>query len=207
MDSSLWCGWITHNPLRFLQSQTTLTRREARHVNTLLPYSFTIKHRTGQSQYRGCAQPRCAMGRISIRLTSNADWGQVYETDAEFSAQFRNPRQFQGFQRKKGLLFLYARLCVPNNHVTEIIDTHHNSVTAGHFAPRATYRLTRSRYYWPTMWQDVYDGYNIDRFEPVWPYVLWHAIRARVTAPTHRTRTSSRLDEGFQHWISKRQWL
>jgi len=57
--------------------------------------------------------------------------------------------------RKKGLLFLYGRLCVPVNRTTDIIDTHHDSVTAGHFGPQATYRLIRRRYYWPTMRQDV----------------------------------------------------
>jgi len=70
-----------HNPLRFLHSQKELTKRQARYINRLLPFSFTIEYKKGKENIAD-ALSRHTLQQLGLSsIATNHDWQQAYCID------------------------------------------------------------------------------------------------------------------------------
>mmetsp|Transcript_14408 Transcript_14408/g.58372 ORF Transcript_14408/g.58372 Transcript_14408/m.58372 type:complete len:195 (-) Transcript_14408:673-1257(-) len=153
-----------HNPLRFLHSQKELTKRQARYINRLLPFSFTIDYKKGKENIAD-ALSRHTLQQLGLSsIATNHDWQQAYLRDPEFAAIYKEPEKYagQGFRRRDDLLYRYYCICVPENLRNDLLRSYHDEPTGGHFGITKTISLLKRKYYWPTLKRDIEDVLRTD---------------------------------------------
>lgn len=163
-----------HASLKYLQTQNSLSKRQARWIETLQSYDFDIQYKPGPTNIVADALSRrrstteVAMAAISV-ATSDADRmlriRRGYQDDVYFKEvlqEIESGKTVAGFVLEDALLYktdvgAERHLCVPRipEILSEIMQELHDEPLAGHFGYHKTYEAAKKRYYWPRMWREV----------------------------------------------------
>ena len=144
-----------HNSLKYLETQPTLSRRQARWVETLQEYHIKIHYHPGKLNVVADALSR--INTLSIETDWTLKIKEKYQDDIFFSQVIKKPQK--QFEIREGLIFTTDgnRLCIPDIKELKknILHDHHDSLTAGHFGFDKTYEAIHKLYYWPKMSRDI----------------------------------------------------
>jgi hypothetical protein len=172
-----------HAPLQYLQSQATLSDRQARWINRLAHFQYTMIHKPGRLKPAADALSRRHPSRtveINTALVSrpSADFldriQEGYKPDSFFtgvktvleggrdSIEATKRKYIKQFKlTDDGLIYemrdMEPRLCIPNDKTlrTQILYDHHDTPLAGHLGRDKTLARIKDKFYWPKMSQDV----------------------------------------------------
>jgi hypothetical protein len=174
-----------HAPLQYLQTQATLSPRQARWLDRLSEYQFTIVYKPGRLNTVADALSRRpavatateeanAISTVQAREDVLEQIRAGYERDAFFTGvksilegvgEGYEPRMRKTTKRFKltqnGLLYEMRgsepRLCIPadNKLRGQILHDHHDAAIAGHLGEEKTLASVKQRYFWPKMARDV----------------------------------------------------
>jgi len=175
-----------HYPLRYLETQDSLSEKQVRWLETLTNFDFQIIPISGKSNFVADAlsrqpqdaepavaykqsllqqvvscttEPKSQANHISkISFEPSAYEGIVseYTNDEEFRAQYDNPQT--PFQKEMELLYYHGKLCVPKGSFRELmLHDYHSSPQAGHLGITKTVKRITPHYYWKNIRTTVQD--------------------------------------------------
>ena len=143
-----------HNPLTFFQSQVTLSRRQARWSEFLSRFTYTIQHTPGVNNpadplsrlYQSTLMYLCVtLSEFQPELLERIQ--SLYSIDPYFS----DPNSTKKLQFINGVWYHHNKVVVPADIQSEIIQSSHSNVTAGHFGTSKTEELITRTFWWPRM--------------------------------------------------------
>jgi hypothetical protein len=168
-----------HHPLRYLQTQPHLSKRQVRWLDALAEYDYTIKYLAGKWNVVADALSRRASGRSSLYtgedeesdacplLVGALSVSQIlhhddvlgdlvtdYMADAGLRQEYIQPQKYQ----KVGGLFydIDGKLVVPDGQLRLVLlDDAHDAVITGHLGTDKTYSTLRRHFAWPGMRSQV----------------------------------------------------
>ena len=162
--------YTDHHPLRYLQSQPTLSKRQARWLDTLAEFDYTVKYIPGPSNHVADALSRqlCA---LTASAPTNLDLQRriidAYPSDPTTSTLIQAlrsddpPANSDYTLADNGLLLELTsgnpRVYVPNDPPLRTMLLHEHHDAAGHFGTAKTLDLLERHYYWPRMRATVED--------------------------------------------------
>ena len=154
-----------HASLRHLHTQPSLSRRQARWMEFMSRFHFTIEYQPGKDNIVADALSRRVDHRIHAlnaitSVTTGADL-----LDAIKTAYAQDPRfsditaDTPGYTLQDGLLYKGTRLCVPHDNDVQatLLHEHHDSPVSGHLGRDKTYERIARNYYWPGLAAAVRD--------------------------------------------------
>lgn len=166
---------ITDNmAVLYLRTKPNISKREARWVEFLADYDFTVRHRPGRSNIADplSRRPDLEVNGLEYSLDVHPDTARCiaagYEDDSELAPIIQrlessnHDAMHDRYLWKAADKRLYlldtgtVRLCIPQGPVRlQLLREHHDCLTAGHPGRDRTY-LSISRYfYWPGMSKSV----------------------------------------------------
>lgn len=170
-----------HLSLKYLQTQPTLSRRQARWLETLQEFDLEITYQAGSTNVVADALSRRpdlqinAVSTITLKdelrtkiiegYQKDPTFREIYEslTQPEHSAPTHLKSTIHKYQVVQGLLYLVhqdqQRLCLPD-HTTlrlEMLREHHDTRITGHFGFEKTYDTMHRQFYWPNMARTIRD--------------------------------------------------
>jgi len=175
---------ITDNlAVAYLRTKHTLTKREARWVEYLADFHFTISHRPGIHNVADPLSRRPDLMELNDDLSSEVHSiehilsidpnllraiSDGYLLDKELSPIIErmhtspddNMHERYFYDNNSGLLYLREddnlRLCIPSGPLRlKILQEHHDCLSAGHPGRDRTYSRLARRFYWPGMSVDT----------------------------------------------------
>ena len=170
-----------HAPLQYLQSQTTLSDRQARWINRLAHFQYTMIHKPGRLNTAADALSRrphrMPETNTALVLQPNTDFltriRNGYNSDSFFTgvkAVLKGERDavkamerkyMKQFKLTDGLIYemrdMEPRLCIPSDKTlrTQILHDHHDTPLAGHLGRDKTLARIKDKFYWPRMDHDI----------------------------------------------------
>ena len=162
-----------HASLEYIKSQTTLSRRQARWLETLQSVTYEVKYKPGKTNVVADALSRIpSVNNIStLSLVDLENLLSLYQQDSYFSPileTLQNPEEsspkelarakYFEFQENRIYLKEGHRLAIPKDKGlhTQLLQEHHDIDISGHLGIDKTYENLRRNFYWPRMGKDVY---------------------------------------------------
>lgn len=159
-----------HHPLKFLETQKTLSRKQARWVEYMQQFDHTVSYIKGKENRVADALSRkntevCKTSTAIIKSLFNLSTIRVsentlknletdYKSDPEFSQLLGDIKEPYNIIGKR--LYFENRLCIPNGKIRkQILHDNHYSLHGGHRSYQKTILLLRKQYYWKKMKSDV----------------------------------------------------
>ena len=166
---------VTDNQaVTYLQSKSNLSKREARWIQFLTDFQFTIIHQPGHKNVADPLSRRPDYKLNVLQTTVNLDSGILqrikkgYKKDSELQAiinRLISSNSSDSFHErylwdeKQSLLFLKEdppRLCIPQGSVRlRLLQEHHDCLIAGHQGRDRTLARLQRTFYWPGLPRDV----------------------------------------------------
>ena len=160
--------------LTFWQSKKHMSRREARWLEFLAEFDFSLKHRPGNQNVADpvSRRPDLQLSPITLTVQEDAEFSKLlsqgYAKDKQFQSVIQRllSNQRGAFHDKytwvsdTGRLYLTEpdcwRLCIPVGPLRiKLLQAHHDCPTAGHPGRDRTYARVARNYYWPGIGRDV----------------------------------------------------
>jgi hypothetical protein len=160
-----------HNPLTYLQTQPTLSRRLARWELELRDFNFTWEYQAGRTNMADplSRSPHLAtLSVCSMLLASKKTSGPHHSLQTKpfltriqkgysqdpFFAERKYPRSWQF---RDGFYFHKSRLVVPDVQTLrdDVIKAAHDPPSAGHMGSVKTFEILQRHFFWPKMQQHV----------------------------------------------------
>ena len=166
-----------HFPLKYLETQSNLSQRQVRWLETLVEFEFKIIPIKGKSNYVADAlsritQPIESVEKSnrellkeviqrtthisSISMIGKLPEGEIatlieeYLKDSEFRTMYRNPQT--PYTKKDGILYHNKRICIPRGSFrTKLLHDNHDVPASGHLGTKKTYQRIKSKFYWKHM--------------------------------------------------------
>jgi hypothetical protein len=154
-----------HQSLKYLETQGTLSSRQARWGEKLAEFNFDIRYKRGRLHVAPDAISRRPdyqelnsmstvelqsgiLDQISETIQQDEYFGKIYQKVTDSGDQ-----EEQEYSIRDGLLYLGDRVCIPNNPEIKhhLLREVHDAPLAGHFGIRKTYARIAEHVYWPQM--------------------------------------------------------
>ena len=138
-----------HLSLKYLATQPTLSRRQARWMELLQQFDVNIEYRAGKEN---CADPLSR--RPDLMTMTTVEGGDLLR---RIQAAYGNDEHLQGDRDPNlelahdGVWRWRGRLYVPEALRIDIILEHHNPPYAGHLGVEKTLEATARTFWWPSM--------------------------------------------------------
>ena len=159
-----------HHPLKYLDTQKSLSRKQARWVEFMQEFNYEIKYIKGKTNIVADALSRkgkseqnksvdtirklLVMTKVNVSKDTLSKLEKEYFEDEYFKSIWIEPKQ--PYSRKGSRLYFENRLCIPKGTVRDIIlHDNHESLHGGHRGISKTISLIKRHYYWPTLKSDV----------------------------------------------------
>jgi hypothetical protein len=148
-----------HASLKHLHTQPTLSRRQARWMEFMSRFDFTIDYQPGKDNIVADALSRRIDHRIeTLNAISHVTAGSSLK-DSIIAAYLRDPalksvkNGQDGYVVQDGLIYKTNRLCIPDDPEIKsiILREHHDSPLAGHLGRDKTLERLSRNYHWPGM--------------------------------------------------------
>ena len=156
-----------HDTLRHFKTQQTLSKRQARWMETLADYDYELAYIPGKKNAVADAMSRfsfpddptlavCGISTVALPRSFVQRVKDKYSTDA-FCAQLgRNLDSAPGFEERDGLLYFEAtRLVVPDDAEIREALLHDAHDALGHFGAKKTLAALSASFYWTGMAKQV----------------------------------------------------
>src|SRR5271155_3621952 len=163
-----------HASLEYIKTQTNLSRRQARWLETLQANDFEVRYRPGKTNVVADALLRqshlAVISTLTTHLADDQIFKEGYQKDKHFApileilqdpddADEKEKAQVRNFELRNNRIYLKKdqRLAIPFNKQlrTHILKEHYNIKIAGYFGIDKTIEATTRLYYWPKMGKDI----------------------------------------------------
>ena len=159
-----------HHPLKYLDTQKTLSRRQARWVEFMQEFDYEISYIKVKSNIVADAlsrqynevhmkstefirQPK-HITTVNIGDSLLKKISDEYETDSFFRNVFKNPTE--PYKRMGYRLYLNDKLCIPSGNIKKtILNDNHESLLGAHRGYKKTISLISRYFYWPNMKKEL----------------------------------------------------
>lgn len=151
-----------HASLRHVLTQPTLSRRQARWMEFMARFDFTIEYAPGKDNVVADAlsrRPDHQLNAISTSTVDSAFKAALVAAYANDPALMEVPDGQHGYSVRDGLIYRGRRLCVPADNAikSQIIRECHDIPISGHLGRDKTVARIQRAYTWPGLYKDVRD--------------------------------------------------
>lgn len=157
-----------HKSLKYLQTQPTLTARQARWSELICEYDFEVKYKEGKDNVVADAFSRRAdyEPKKEVNSMSTIEGGKEleqmivssYPSDPSCKSILQGKhKDSKNITIKNNIIYYKKKMYIPNNKQikTQIVQEHHDTNVSGHLGVHKTIELVQRHYYWPSMWGEI----------------------------------------------------
>lgn len=161
-----------HKSLKYIQTQPTLTSRQARWIELLSEFDYEVKYKEGKDNVVADALSRRSdydlekVNANAINMTtvnSGIELKQMlvkaYPVDPVCKLILNHEHKYQDhYEIKNQMIFTKEnQVYIPDNKEikTLILKEHHDNPVSGHIGATKTIELVKRNYYWPNMYNEI----------------------------------------------------
>ena len=161
-----------HHPLKYLDTQKTLSRRQARWVEFMQEFDYELSYIKGKEnvvadalsrKHKEVHQPSASILKkllniTTLKLSENIleKLKDEYQNDEHFKNLYNTPKE--PYLKKNNKLYLEKKLCIPTGSIRlDILNDNHESLYGAHRGYKKTLAQLKRHFYWPKMKQEIYD--------------------------------------------------